>query len=240
MKNKLVLLTTALLLTTGAFAQTVTDVVNKHITAIGGLDKIKAVKSAQYDQHMTIAGMEMAGKTVVIVGQAMRSDVTVMGREITQVINGDKGWSINPMQGGSAPQDIPADQVALSKGNTELTGLQLAYASLKGFPMVLKGTEKMGTADRLRIDVTRPEATVSYYLDPQTYFITNTKATVTVNGQKVDVESAFANYKPVEGVTIPFSVDLKAPGMPSNLITTIDKVVLNPVIDPAVFAKPTK
>ncbi|MBO0935049.1 DUF4292 domain-containing protein [Fibrella sp. HMF5335] len=238
MKKQLVLLTAALLVSVGTFAQTATDVVNKHIAAIGGIDKIKAIKSAQYDQHMSIAGMEMTGKTVVVVGQAMRADVTVMGSQVTQVINGDKGWSVNPMQGGSTPQDTPADQVALSKGNTELTGLQLAYASLKGYPMVMKGTEKMGTADRLRVDVTRPEATVSYYLDPQTYYITNTKATVMAGGQKVDVESTFANYKAVEGITMPFSVDLKAPGMPSNLTTIVDKVTLNPTIDPAIFNKP--
>ncbi|MBO0933473.1 DUF4292 domain-containing protein [Fibrella aquatilis] len=238
MKKQLFVLTATLLVSVGLFAQTATDVVNKHIDAIGGLDKIKAVKSAQYDQHMSISGVEMTGKTVVIVGQAMRTDVTVMGQQITQVINGDAGWSINPMQGGSTPQDTPAEQVALSKGNTELTGLQLAYASMKAYPMVLKGTEKMGTADRLRVDVTRPEATVSYYLDPQTYLITNTKATVTAGGQKVDVESAFGDYKPVEGITMPFTVDLKAPGMPSNLTTTVDKVTLNPTIDPAVFNKP--
>ncbi len=221
-----------------SFAQTADEIVTKHITALGGADKVAGVKTAQYEQTMSVAGMDLVGKTSVVVGKSARSDISVMGQTITQVVDGDKGWAINPMQGGNTAQDLPDDMVKLQKATTEPTGMQLAYAKLNKQPYELVGKEKLDGKDVYNIKITKPEGTYSYYVDANTYQLVGTKSDITVQGQKVNGSAMFADYKNTDGLILPYTLTLTGGGMPGTVTAKVTKLLINVPVDPSVFAKP--
>ncbi len=238
MNTKIWLLAAAVTLTTTTFAQTATEVVDKHIAAVGGADNINALKSVEYDQAISIMGMDLTGKTTVVVNKAARTQVEVMGSDIITVIDGDKGWTINPMQGGTTPQELSTEQLNMQKNTTEVTGLQLAYAKMANAPMELVGKEKMDGKDVFNIKVTRPEAVANYYLDADTYQLVSAKASMTIQGQTQEAITKFSNFKTENGLTLPYTIDLSSPALPGPMTITIKKMTANPTVDPTIFAMP--
>ncbi len=238
MKKQLITLVALVAIPALSFAQTADEIIDKNITALGGADKIAAVKSLQYDQNMSIMGQELTGKSSIVVGQSYRNDVSFQGQQIIQVIDGDKGWGINPMTGGTTAQALPDDQVKLLKGNASVVGTDLAMAKDKKYPVELVGKEKMNDKDVFNLKVTRPEGIANYYVDATTYQLSGMKATINAGGQSGEVKVKYNNYKTIEGLTIPSSLELENPGMPASLAITISNIVFNPKLDSAIFAMP--
>ncbi|WP_420149951.1 LolA family protein [Spirosoma sp.] len=238
MKKQLITLVALVAIPALSFAQTADEIINKNLAAIGGADKIAAVKSLQYDQNMSIMGQELTGKTAVVVGQSYRSDMSIMGQQVTQAFDGDKGWAVNPMTGGTAPQAIPDDQLKMMKGNASVIGADLAIAKDKKYPVELVGKEKQYDKDVFNLKVTRPEGVANYFVDAATYQLLGMKAMVNVQGQSSEVKVKYGNYKTVDGLTIPSSLELENPGMPAPLTINLTNITFNPKIDPSIFAMP--
>ena len=238
MKKQLITLVALVAIPALSFAQTADEIINKNVAALGGADKIAAVKSLQYDQSMSLMGMDMSSKVAIVVGQSSRTDISVMGQQITTVVDGDKGWAINPMQGGSAPQALPDDQVKMQKGNTYVPGTDLVTAKLQKYPVELVGKEKMNEKDVYNVKVTRPEGVANYYVDATTYQLTGMKATVSAGGQSGEVKMQYGGYKTIDNLTVPSTIELNSPAMPGSVTMTISNMVFNPKIDPSIFAMP--
>ena len=238
MKKQLITLVAILAMPALTFAQTADEIIDKNIAAIGGADKIAAVKTVQYDQTMSIMGMELTGKTSTVVGQSYRTDISAMGQQITTAIDGDKGWTVNPMQGGSTATAIPDDQVKMQKGNTILIGTDLATVKTQKYPVELVGKEKLNDKDVFNLKVTRPEGVVNYYVDATTFQLAGSKATVSMQGQSGEIKSQYTNYKTINGLMLPSTIDLNSPAMPGALTMTLSNMVFNSTIDPTIFAMP--
>lgn len=238
MKKQLITLVALVAIPAFSFAQTAQEVIDKNVAAIGGADKIASVKSIQYNQGMNIMGMDLTGKSTIVVGQSLRNDISVMGQQITTVVDGDKGWAINPMQGGTAPQALPEEQVKMQKGNANVIGTDLAIAKAKNFPAELVGKEKMDGKDVYNLKVTRPEGVANYYVDASTNQLLGMKTTVNVQGQSGEVKVKYGNYKTVDGLTIPTTLELENPAMPGPMTMTLSNIVFNPTVDSTIFAMP--
>ncbi|QIP15870.1 DUF4292 domain-containing protein [Spirosoma aureum] len=220
------------------FAQTADEIIDKNIAAVGGADKIAAVKTLQYDQNISIMGQELTGKTTIVVAQSYRNDIAVMGQQIVQVTDGDKGWTINPMTGAATAQALPDEQVKILKGNASVIGTDLATAKDKKYPVELVGKEKVNDKDVYNLKITRPEGVANYYVDATTFQLASMKTTVSIQGQSGEVKVKYGNYKTIEGLTIPSSLELENPGMPGPLAMTLTNIVFNPKVDPGIFAMP--
>lgn len=238
MRKQLITLVALAAIPALSLAQTADEIIDKNIAAIGGADKIAAVKSFQFDQSMNIMGMDMKGKTSVVVGQSARTDITAMGQQITQVVDGNKGWAINPMSGGTTPQALPDDQVKMQKGNTHIVGTELATAKSEKYPVELVGKEKMNDKDVYNLKVSKPEGVSNYFVDASTYQLVGAKSTVSVQGNSGEVKQQYGNYKTIDGLTLPSTVEISTPAMPGSMTMTLSNMVLNAKIDPAIFAMP--
>ncbi|GAB3711286.1 hypothetical protein GCM10027592_48700 [Spirosoma flavus] len=238
MKKQLITLVALVALPVLTLAQTADDIIDKNIAATGGADKIAAIKSFQFDQSLSVAGMDMTGKSTVVVDKSIRNDISAMGQQMTTVVDGDKGWSINPMQGSTAPQPLPEDQLKTQKGNMHLFGTDLYVARNKKYPIEFIGKEKQGDKDVFNLKITRPEGVANYFIDATTYQIAGMNAKVTLQGQTSELKIKYGNYKPIEGLTLPTTLDLENPNMPGALTIKVSNVVLNPTVDPSIFAMP--
>lgn len=238
MKKQLITLVALVAIPALSFAQTASEIIDKNIAALGGTDKIAAVKTLQYDQSMNIMGMDMTGKSTIVVGQSVRNDISVMGQQMTTVVDGDKGWMINPMAGGTAAQPIPDEQLKTQKANTVVVGTDLAVAKDKKYPVELVGKEKMDGKDVFNLKVTRPEGVANYFVDANTYQLQGMKTTVNVQGQSGEVKMQYGGYKTIEGLTIPSTVEVNSPAMPGAMKMTLSNMVFNGKVDPSIFAMP--
>lgn len=229
MKKQLITLVALVALPAFSFAQTAQEIIDKNISALGGADKIGAVKSLTYDQGMNIMGMDLTGKSTIVVGKSVRQDISAMGKEIITVVDGDKGWTVNPMMGSETPQAIPEDQLKMQKGNARLAGTDLYVAKEEKYPVELVGKEKMDDKDVYNLKVTRPEGVANYFVDASTNQIVGMKTTVSAQGQSGEVKIKYGNYKTVDGLTVPTTLEIESPGMPGPMTMTMSNIVLEVV-----------
>ena len=107
---KLSFLFVAISVATLTYAQNVNEIVNKHIEAIGGKDKIENMKSLYTEGVMSVMGNEAPMKITILNGKGFKSEVEFNGQKIVQTITDKGGWAINPMTGSTTAQAVPEEQ----------------------------------------------------------------------------------------------------------------------------------
>ncbi|GAB3779597.1 hypothetical protein GCM10028818_30410 [Spirosoma horti] len=235
--TRLLAVAMAALVSAGAYAQTADEIIDKHVTALGGMDKLKGVSTLVTERSLSVQGMEIPSKTTIVVGKAMRSESSVMGNSMIQVVNGTTGWMLRPtmMQGTGEPEDMPADQLKQQMGQLDPFGPLVNYKE-KGNKVDLVGKEKVDGKDAYHLKVTTKEGqTVDEYIDASTYLVSKVK--MVMNGQ--EGEMGFSDYKDVEGIKFPNTMEIANPQMGTlTMVTT--KLTINPKVDEAIFKKPAK
>ncbi|RIV23756.1 outer membrane lipoprotein-sorting protein [Fibrisoma montanum] len=228
---------TALFLSLGAYAQTVDEIVDKHVAALGGMDKLNGVKTLTIERSLAIqGGMEIPNKTVMVVGKSMRSESTVMGNSMIQVVDGSTGWMIRPaMMGGTGdPEDLPADQLKQQAGQLDPFGGLVDYKN-KGNKVELVGKEKVDGKDAYHLKVTTKEnQVIDQFLDANTYLLSKIKTSM--NGQPGEI--SFSDYKDTDGIKFAKTTDIVSPQ--GQVTLTTEKVTINGPVDESVFKKPAK
>ncbi|MCF0062925.1 outer membrane lipoprotein-sorting protein [Dyadobacter chenwenxiniae] len=235
--TKLFVAFAAALISAGSYAQTVDEIVDKHVAALGGMDKIKAVNTVITERSLAVQGMEIPTKTVLVVGKSLRNESTVMGNAMVQVVDDSKGWMIRPTQMGGTgePEDMPADQLKQQIASLDPFGGLVNYKE-KGNKVELVGKEKLDKKDVYHLKVTSKEGTtMDEYLDAETYLVSKVK--VDMNGQSGEID--LSDYKEVEGVKFPNTMDITNAQMGTMSFIT-SKVSVNTPVDAAIFKKPVK
>ena len=236
MKLKFLWLLVATVTFTNAFSQTVDEIVAAHVTALGGADKLKTVNTLVTERVIAVQGMEIPSKSVIVVGKSMRSESSIMGNSMVNVVNGDKGWKIMPsMMGGTGePEDMSADEIKPLLGQLDPFGALYNYQE-KGNKIELVGTEKVDKKDMIHLKITSKEGMVmDEFLDAKTYL--PYKVVTNVNGQ--EGELVFSEYQEIEGIKMASTIDITSPMGAFTMIT--NKTVINGEIDQKVFVKPAK
>ncbi|MFD1143651.1 outer membrane lipoprotein-sorting protein [Larkinella insperata] len=238
MKTRILMATAlAAFVSVTAYAQTVDEIVNKHVAALGGKDKLNGVKTLYTERSLSVQGMEIPTKTTLVVGKALRTESTVMGNTMVQVVDGTSGWMVRPaMMGGTGdPEVMPAEMVKQQLGQLDPFGPLVDYQQ-KGHKVELVGKEKVDGKDTYHLKITTKEGQVlEEYLDANTYLLNRLK--VSINGQQGEMD--FSDYKSVEGIPFANTTEM-ASNQAGNLVFITNKVTINGPVDEAIFKKPAK
>ncbi|NID13117.1 outer membrane lipoprotein-sorting protein [Fibrivirga algicola] len=233
MKKNLLILTSALLLSVASHAQTLDEVVSKHITAIGGRANLNAFKSAKYTQSTIAPGQTIDATATVIFDKAVRIDMSMGGTDIVVATKGDAGWA---KQGNAQAKDVPADQLKAITESVTLPGLELANASMKGQKIDFKGKETIDGKAYYALTIPIQGGISTFYLDPATYLVALRKGSVQAMGQTLDTKLEYDEYKKAGSITLPYRVKTEAMGQSATVRLTAFEA--NPAIDEAIFTKP--
>jgi hypothetical protein len=222
-------------------AQTVDEIVAKNIEARGGLEKLKAIRSAKMTGRMTIGpGSEAPMVIEVKRPNKMRLDVTVQGMTLTQAYDGKTGWQINPFGGSKNAEPMSAEDLKEAEEQADIDGPLVDWKT-KGHKVELAGKDKVEGTDVYKLRVTLKNGNVQYiYLDADSYLDIKTEEKRSVRGTEVETEQTIGDYKEVGGLLIPHSFENGAKGKPEKQKITIEKIELDLPVEDDRFAMPAK
>jgi outer membrane lipoprotein-sorting protein len=223
-----------------ASAQTADEIVNKSIEARGGREKLKAVNSVVMTGTATVGpGITAPATLTVRRPSSFRLDLTIQGMSLTQATDGSTAWMVNPFAGASTAQPMPAEDAADFNEDADIDGALVDYKE-KGHTVELLGKEDFEGTPAYKLKLTLKSGAVqTIYLDASTFLELKVVGKRKQQGTEVEVESYPSNYKPVNGVLYPFSLEAKANGQ-TQFQLALDKIEVNKPVEDTVFKMPAK
>jgi hypothetical protein len=228
--KKTLLIFACVITSTTLFAQTADDIINKYADAIGGRDKLKAIKTIYMEGTVDANGQQIVIKDWKILKKADRSEFTVVGMTGYTIITTDSGWSFSPFQGQKVAEPMTADMVKRAQVDLNSVDPLVDYKE-KGYKVAYKGKDDVDGSDAYKLELTISDSNVqTYFLDPTTYYIMRVKSKEIVNGKTQEAQQDFSNYqKTPEGYVFAMS----AGGDGGSVKFTAVKV--NTDMDPSLF-----
>ncbi|MBA2305591.1 MAG: hypothetical protein H0W08_23570 [Acidobacteria bacterium] len=226
-------------LATPAASQTVDEIIAKNIEALGGIEKIRAVKTVRMTGQMTVGpGMEAPIVMELKRPNAMRLDITVQGMVGSQAYDGTTGWTLMPFAGSKVPQQMAADEAKLAQEQADIDGPLVDYKA-KGNTVELQGKEKVEGSDAHKLKVTLKNGDVrTIYIDAEHFLQIKDESKRSIRGTEVDTETIVGDYKEVGGMMFPHAVDSGQKGNPQRQKLTIEKIEINVPIEDTRFKMP--
>jgi len=239
MKKSFLFAALALTMSVGAFAQTVDEIVQKNIAALGGKEKLNSLKSFKMDANISVQGMDLPSTIVQLNNVGMRSDFTVQGMKGTQVIAKSEGWSFMPFMGQDKPVASPADEVKQSQSSLDLAGPLVDYAK-KGSKVEISGKEQVDGKEAVKLKVIFADGSnMDYYVDPITGFTVKTVIRRKMNGQQAEISTVMSDYKKTdEGYAFPYTMNQNVTGGPGLMVIKVTKIEINQPVDESIFEMP--
>jgi outer membrane lipoprotein-sorting protein len=235
--KKIILAIAAWALTVAALsAQSVDEIVARHLNAIGGAEKLQKVKSVIMENTIKVQGLDFENINTILVGKAIRTESKIMGNSMIQAFDGDTAWSVTPvLMGGNGEPQVLSEEMARSIiTQTDLFPL-LDYLK-KGISVTLMTAEKVKDKETYHLKISpKAGAASEVWIDVSSGLISKLKTVQ--NGQ--EVEAFFSNYTEIEGIK--FSMTMETANPMAGTITIDTKTVkLNTPIDGSVFKMPIK
>jgi outer membrane lipoprotein-sorting protein len=120
---------------------------------------------------------------------------------------------------------------------SDLDGMLYDYEN-KGYKAEFLGKEDMEGSGVYLIkltDATGDEYT--YYIDAENFVVLKVKGSLNYQGSKIEAETFMSNYKPAEGIIMPYSMESKMNGQTQSIIT-VNEYLFNQEINDSIFMKP--
>ena len=235
LKRTLILLFTIALFITQAHSETLEEIIANNIKAHGGKDQYEKIKTSQMNMNIDLIAMSIPTTMYVKEPDKMRIEMTVKGQSAITIFNGDKGWILKDGKVKEIPQDI-FDQIKeqIEGRSNYLNNIFIDYEE-NGIDIKLEGTENIDDKDYYKLIVTTKEGKITtIYIDSQTYLEYKINTSQNLMGQDAEMEVFLKDNKWVEGLLIPFKMEIFSEG---NLVSSVilKDIKLNLPIEDSMF-----
>jgi hypothetical protein len=219
----------ASLVSFAAYAQTADEIVNKYVAAMGGAEKLASLKTVKLEGNMTTQGIDVAMIFTKKHETGMRVDMEINGTSNYRVVNNTKGWAFMPVMGQSEPQEMEAEEVKSSQSQLDVQGSLFNYKQ-KGAVLEYIATEKVEGKDAYKLKMVKNGKEIFYFIDAVSNFIVKTTSKMSAQGQEMDLETSFSDYKQnAEGYWFPYTTTTL------QGVITFDKISANIAVDDKIF-----
>jgi hypothetical protein len=231
-----------------ALAQSVEQLVSGHVEAIGGTTKLKALQSMKLSGKISMPTMlqnipgasEPESPVVLQVKKPnlVRMEVDVQGKPLVQAFDGEMAWGLRP--GSTEPDNLSDDEGGVGemadlflREISDLQGL-LVDSKDKWKKVELLGKEDVEGVESYKLKLSPNDGFVRYlFLDTKNLYTTK----ITRPGSEFLMETYYKDYKPLNGLLIPYAIESKVDGNTFSKLT-LEKAELDPVLDDALFKMP--
>jgi hypothetical protein len=227
------------LLSLNVSSQNADEIINKYIKAIGGIDKIKAIKTVKKTaKFVGGGGFEAKVSEESKRDNFFRQEFTLQG--MTQIVayDGKVGWKIDPFGGKKDVETLDESELKGIVEGADFDGPLVDYKE-KGNKIEYLGIDQVDGDDAYKLKVTLKNGDVrTFYFDTDYYVPIKLEAKTFVRGQEFESETTFGDYKQVLGVYYPFSIENGAKGSPYKAQFIYEKIEANVNLDDTRFTKP--
>ena len=216
---------------------TAAEIVNKNVTARGGLQAWRAVQSISLQGKLGVGGDQRATLPEPLPGKKAsvlptdprpaaeielpflmelerplkaRFELQFKGQTAVQIFDGTNGWKMRPYLNRQDVEPYTADELKKASMQAELDGPLIDYAA-KGTRVDLDGTEKVEGKDTYRIKLTLKGGQITHvWVDAHNFL----EAKVEGQPRRLDgidhqVEVYYRDYHAVNGLQIPFVLETR-------------------------------
>jgi hypothetical protein len=228
-----------LLFSYNSYAQTVDEVINSHVDAIGGYENLKAIKTMEINGDMKMGGMEFPFIVYMKRQEKVLIESTIQGKTMKRAYDGDVAWMINPFAGTGDPEKLDEGQTKFMISMADFDGELVDYED-KGSTVELIGKEDFEGTEVYNIKlVDKYGDTFNYYIDAENYLILKETSKRKLGEKEIETETITSDFKDVNGIMMPFMIEVETDANPMGTQTILlDKVNQNVTIDDNIFVMP--
>jgi outer membrane lipoprotein-sorting protein len=219
------------------------QIAEKNVAARGGLDAWRKVQTMVWFGHVDSANAPAQDLPFVLAlkrPNKTRFELTVLNRNSVRVFDGKEGWKLSPStMGGPNLRPYTMDESTSARDEQVIDGPLIDHEA-KGVSITLEGVDKVDGHDAYRLAAKLPSGVTRHvWIDAETFLDVKVDREVRgPRGQRVIVEVSYSNYRNVDGLQIPLTIESGATASANKDKLMIDKVSLNPPLEDVIFAKP--
>ena len=212
--------------------------VTKIVQAYGGAPVIERITSvnAQGDIIALMRGAHGSYQRWFARPRMLRVETEYPNSSEIRILSGEKAWSSssrNLMRAVSGPGHLAMVY--------QYKQLDLPYGLLKGsYNLRHLGLENVGDKATEVMDVWDDEGpAIRVNVDTTNFYIVKVSGYISVAGTSTNLAAEFSDFRPVEGLPMPFQIHNYAGGTPLSE-TIVRRYTVNPAATPSLFEPPTK
>ena len=219
-------------------AQTVDDVVRRYLEARGGTVKLRSVQTLRLTGTMELPGVSAPFVLELARPGRMRTEFTVEGQKGVRAWDGRTAWEQLPLP-GERPRPMSPEDAAEARAQADVDFSPLVDATAKGYTIELMGRDRLPGGDTWKLVVRGNDVPArTMHLDAKTHLVVQTVDVRTVEGREVEFVTEVGDYRSVNGLVFPHRIDVGPKGSPERQRLVIQRIEVNPPLDPARFAMP--
>ncbi len=223
---------------------TAAQIVERNAAARGGREAWGKIETMAWSGRVESANR--GGRRVPFLLEQKRPDrtrfeVMVDGQKSVRVFNGTDGWKMRSSSSGRPDvQPYTADELNFARGAPMIDGPLMDHAARGATISRAGGLQEIEGRKAYALDL-RLASGSSYrvWIDTETFLeLRYDREVVNAQGRPASTSVYFSDYRAVEGLQLPFSIEA---GMADGKVRdklVIEKVALNPRLDDRTFAKP--
>jgi hypothetical protein len=215
-----------------AHAQTVDEIIDKHVKAIGGKDAWKKVNTIKQQAVIDLNGTEVQVESITAHEKGARQSVSFAGMTGYTIYTPTTGYNFYPWQ-QQKPEAITPEEVKENADNLDAHGPLIDYKE-KGHTAEYIGMDDFEGTDCYKIKLTEKSGKIiTFYIDPSNYFIIHSVTITKANGHENESKTDYSNYqKLAEGIWMPMNIS-------DGNTVRIKKVQINVPVDESSFKPST-
>lgn len=220
-------------------AQNTDEIIAKYVKAIGGMDKIKAVKTMKTSGKFVGGG----GFEAKIVEEkkrdaSIRQEFVLQGMVQIVAFDSKTGWKIDPFGGKKDVETLDESELKSMVESSDFDGPLIDYKE-KGNKIEYLGIDQVDGDDAYKLKVTLKSGDIrTYYFDTDYFVPIKIESKTFVRGQEIESETTLGDYKQVNGVYYSFSSEIGQKGSQFKSQVIVEKIEVNVPLEDTRFSKP--
>jgi hypothetical protein len=168
-----------------------------------------------------------------------RLEIEFAGKTAVQVYDGTNGWKLRPYLNRNDVEPFTPQEAKTEAVKAGMDGPLIDYAA-KGTKVALEGVERVEGHDAYKLRLTTKTGIVQHiWIDAHSFLDVKVEGVPRrMDGKMHSVWVYQRDFRSVQGLKIPFVLETTVDGYPQTHKIVLDKVAVNPKLDPAAFAKP--
>lgn len=210
----------------------------KVATAMGGLPKLKSIKSMHVNMAESDSGGPASAVDVYLAfPDSMHVEMQIPQGTLTIVASPDAGFMSVP---GMGSRSMPPAQKTEMEAQIHHDLVYIAqHADDPSFSFAAAGTEKIGDVEAAILDIGGAVPWVRWYVDPKSGHILREQYKGMGREGQFDGESELSDWRTADGLTMPYKHENKQNGQQTST-AEFKKIEVNPSLDPKLFQKPAE